>query len=398
MKVLMINSVCGIRSTGRICTDLADALTEKGHTVKIAYGREIVPEKYMKYAVRINTDLDVKLHGIRSRLLDDTGLGSRKATEKFIEWVREYDPDIIHLHNIHGYYINIEVLFNYLAKAKKKVIWTLHDCWAFTGHCSHFSYVGCDKWKSGCEKCVQKKEYPKSILLDNSKQNWRMKKELFTSVDNMILVTPSKWLGSIVKESFLKQYPVEVIYNGIDTNVFKPCDSDFRQKNGLVNKKIILGVSSVWSSRKGLDDFVKLSNLIDDSYRIVLVGLSKKQIKSMPQNIIGVTRTNDIKELAEIYSTADVYVNPSVEETMGLVTVEAISCGTPVITYNRTAVPEVVEKECGYVVEPNPLNIFEKLDDITLKKYNCFDYSKKFEKHQQYNKYINLYENIRVNQ
>ena len=171
MKVLQINSVCGIRSTGRICTDLADVLERNGHECKIAYGRETVPEKYQKYAVRIGSDFGVKLHALQSRIFDNTGFGSRRATEKFIEWVKEYDPDLIHLHNIHGYYINIEVLFNYLAKADIPVVWTLHDCWAFTGHCAHYSYVKCDKWKTGCYNCPKKKRYPSSLLLDASKQN-----------------------------------------------------------------------------------------------------------------------------------------------------------------------------------------------------------------------------------
>ncbi len=392
MKILMINSVCGYGSTGRICTDLADALVEKGHTVKIAYGRENVPEKYMKYAVRINTDIGVKFHGIRSRLLDDTGFGSKKATEKFIEWVREYDPDIIHLHNIHGYYINIDVLFRYLTEAKKKVIWTLHDCWAFTGHCAYFSYTGCDKWKSGCFECPQKKEYPQSLIIDNSKKNWRLKKDLFTSIDEMILVTPSKWLSGLVKESFLNKYPVEVIYNGIDTNVFKPTKSDFRIKNGLENKKIILGVASVWDRRKGLDDFIKLSELLDDTYKIVLVGLSNEQMNVIPAKILGIPRTNSVSELAEIYSVADVFVNPSMEETMGLVTVEAMACGTPVITYNLTAVPEVVGEKCGYTTKPSYKEVYSCLNKMNFNSEDCILHSKKFEKNKQYGYYISLYE------
>mgnify|MGYP000231854880 FL=1 len=157
MKVLMINVVCGIRSTGRICTDLAIALEKQGHEVRIAYGRETVPEQFQKYAVRIGTDLDVKLHGIKARLFDRAGFGSRKATEKFIEWVKKYDPDIIHLHNIHGYYIDVERLFKYLRTCGKKIIWTLHDCWSFTGHCVYFDYIVCDKWKNGCFYCPQKK-------------------------------------------------------------------------------------------------------------------------------------------------------------------------------------------------------------------------------------------------
>lgn len=345
MKVLQINSVCGIRSTGRICTDLAEVLEQNGHECKIAYGRETVPEKYQKYAVRIGSDFDVKLHALQSRIFDNTGFGSRRATETFIEWVKEYDPDVIHLHNIHGYYINIEILFNYLANANKPVIWTLHDCWTFTGHCAYYSYVKCDKWKTGCFNCPQKKSYPSSILFDQSKQNWLKKKALFTSVKNMILVTPSKWLANEVNQSFLSKYPVKVIHNGIDLNVFKPTPSDFREKNGLMGKKIILGVASIWDKRKGLDDFVELSKNLDEDYKIVLVGLSENQIYDLPKNILVIIRTNNVKELAEIYSSADVLFNPTYEDNYPTVNLEAQACGTPVITYRTGGSVELVPEK-----------------------------------------------------
>lgn len=345
MKILIINVVCGIRSTGRICTDLAEALTAQGHTVKIAYGREEVPEKYQKYAVRIGFDFDVKLHGLRSRLFDDTGFGSGKATEKFIEWVKKYDPDVIHLHNIHGYYINIGILFRYLAEAKKRVIWTLHDCWAFTGHCSYFTFVDCNKWKTGCSNCQQKTSYPASFFADRSEENWKQKKQLFTSIEDMTLVTPSHWLAELVKQSFLSEYPIKVIRNGIDTSVFKPTPSSFREKHDLQDKKIILGVASIWDKRKGLDDFIRLSDMLDNTYKIVLVGLSQKQMKIIPDKILGITRTNSTKELAEIYTAADVFINPTYEDNYPTVNLEAQACGTPVITYDTGGSPESVPDE-----------------------------------------------------
>lgn len=337
----MINSVCGIRSTGRICTDLADALTEQGHTAKIAYGREDVPDKYKKYAVRIGTDLDVKLHGVRARLLDESGFGSKRATKKFIEWVKKYDPDVIHLHNIHGYYINIEVLFDYLRTCGKKIIWTLHDCWAFTGHAAYCDAVGCTRWKKGCHNCPNKKEYPIAFT-DNSKLNWLKKRKLFTKIPNLQIVTPSKWLAGLVKESFLSKYPVTVIHNGIDTSVFKPVDSsNMRDKLNIGDKKVILGVAAIWDSRKGLDDFIKLNKLIDHKeYQIVLVGLSQKQIDDIPKNIIGIGRTDSVEELVELYSLAHVFVNPTYEDNYPTTNLEAIACGTPVITYDTGGSPE----------------------------------------------------------
>ncbi len=329
----MINVVCGIRSTGRICTDLADALTAQGHTVKIAYGREEVPDKYKKYAHRIGTDFDVKLHGIRARLLDESGFGSKSATIRFIEWVKKFDPDVIHLHNIHGYYINIEVLFDYLRTCGKKIIWTLHDCWAFTGHSALCDGIGCEKWKNGCGNCPNLKEYPKSYK-DYSKNNWLKKRKIFTRIPNLTIVTPSKWLAGLVKRSFLKGYSVKVIHNGIDTSQFYPIKSDFRKRYNIEDKYVLLGVASSWNDMKGLSDYIKLAKILDDSYRIVLVGLSKEQLRSVPQNMICIERTNSTEELVQIYSASDVLLNLSYCENYPTVNLEAIACGTPVITYD----------------------------------------------------------------
>jgi len=333
MKVLMINVVCGIRSTGRICTDLATALEEKGYEVKIAYGREVVPEQFQKYAVHIGSNFDVKIHGLKARFLDRSGFGSKYVTKKFIKWIKEYDPDIIHLHNIHGYYINIEILFNYLKTCGKKIIWTLHDCWSFTGHCVYFDYIGCDKWKTECKNCPQKSDYPARVGPDMSKQNFILKKKLFTGVNNLTLVTPSKWLANLVFESYMKEYEIRVIYNGVDRKVFKPTESNIKEKYNCQNRKIVLGVASVWDKRKGLSTFNELANRLDKSYQIVLVGLNKDQIEKLPNNIIGIERTNSVQELVELYSMAYVFVNPTLEDNYPTTNIEAIACGTPVITY-----------------------------------------------------------------
>lgn len=343
MKILMINSVCGIRSTGRICTDIATALETQGHEVKIAYGREMVPKQFQNYATRIGSDLDVKLHGVRARLFDGAGFGSKRATQKFILWVKEWNPDVIHLHNIHGYYINIEALFHYLKNCGKRIIWTLHDCWAFTGHCSYFDYIGCDKWKTGCEKCPQKRMYPACIGLDRSKKNYERKKKMLTGINHLTLVTPSGWLAGLVKQSYLSEYPVEVIHNGVDTNVFKPTDSDLREKYGLGNKKVVLGVAAIWNRRKGLDTFIELSQILPNNYQIILVGLTSDQIHKLPKRIIGIERTNSPQELAALYSLAEVFVNPTLEDNYPTTNVEAIACGTPVITYHTGGSTESAE-------------------------------------------------------
>lgn len=390
MKVLMINSVCGIKSTGRIATDLADMLTEKGHTVKIAYGREEVPEKYKGYAVRIGNEWDVRLHALEARLFDNAGFGSKKATLKFLEWVREFAPDIIHLHNLHGYYINVELLFKFLKEYKRPVIWTLHDCWAFTGHCAHFDLCKCYKWKTECHKCPQKKEYPASILLDNSRKNYRNKKKAFQGVDNMVIVTPSKWLSDLVKESFLQEYETKVINNGIDLTLFKPTEGEFREKHKLENKIIVLGVANAWGVRKGLVDFIELRKQLDRRYEIVLVGVSEEDKNILPNGVLGITRTNSVKELAEIYTAADIFLNLTYEDNYPTVNLEAQACGTPVITYRTGGSVESVPEE--QVANQGDLkNVVELIVKYEGKKTSVQSF---YDKNVAFEEYIELYEEI----
>ena len=392
MKILMINSVCGIKSTGRICVDIARKLEKMGNEVKIAYGREYVPEQYEKYAVRIGTEKDVKIHGIKARLFDASGLGSAKSTKKFLEWVEEYDPDIIHLHNIHGYYINIKILFDYIKKSNKKIIWTLHDCWTFTGHCAYFDMVSCDKWKVGCNKCVQKSQYPTSLLFDFSRKNYNLKKNIFCNIENLVIVTPSEWLKKLVKQSILKEYRVNTIYNGVNTAVFRyRKESDIvKVKYGIQNKKVILGVAAVWDQRKGLNEFIKLSRLIDkDKYSIILVGLSKKQINELPDSVIGIERTDSIDELAMVYSAAEVYFNPTFEDNYPTTNLEAISCGTPVITYDTGGSVESA-KQYGAVVEKgNVERVYEIIENKEYAKLSPVVDNTVF-----INQYIKLYESV----
>ncbi len=385
MKVLMINSVCSIRSTGRICTDIANKLEQEGHECKIAYGREKVLSEYEKYAHRITSPLEVKIDGVKSRLFDNAGLNSKRATKKFIKWVEKYDPDLIHLHNLHGYYINIEVLFEYIKRKNKPVIWTMHDCWAFTGHCSHFARINCDKWLSVCHHCPKKKGYPSSVFLDNSKRNYHKKKAVFAGVENMTIVTPSKWLASLVEQSFFKGTKIQVINNGINTDIFKPTQGNFREKYDLQNKKILLGVASAWSESKGLYDFVKLSEKLDDNYKIVLVGLTESQCAELPPQILAITRTTNINELAEIYSTADLFINPTYGDTYPTVNLEAQACGTPVVTYKTGGSVESVPSE--NVVDTGDI---EGLMSIVANE-NLSIKEGEFSLKQMVNQYINLY-------
>lgn len=358
MRVLFINSVCGIGSTGRICARQAQSLAAEGHEVKIAYGRsDTVPAEYERFAVRIGNAWDRRLHGLKTRLFDGHGFASKHATRRFLAWAEEFAPDMLWLHNIHGYYINIEMLFNWIkSRPHMQVRWTLHDCWAFTGHCAYFDFCGCEKWRTGCEKCPQRGTYPASMLVDGSHRNYARKKAAFTGVNHMTLITPSEWLAALVRQSFLHEYPVQVQYNRVDETVFKPTESDFRQKHGLQDKTIVLGVASPWSERKGLGDFVKLAAMLDERYAIVLVGLDEKQSAAMPANVLALPRTDSPQTLAAIYTAADVFVNASYEDNYPTVNLEAQACGTRVVTYDTGGCRETLWREDSAYVETGDLN------------------------------------------
>lgn len=400
IKVVQINSVYKIGSTGKIVYDLSHELYNQGDSCFILYGRN--GDINSDHVFKVSSEIDNRIHGILTRIADLHGFCSIKATLKLINKIIEYSPDIIHLHNLHGYYLNIKILFKFLEKYDIPVVWTLHDCWSMTGHCAHFNFVGCNKWKTGCYNCILKKRYPASLLKDNSKQNYLRKKNLFTSVKDMNIVVPSIWLKSIVHESFLNNYPCKVIYNGIDLEVFKQRINDsLIDKYKLKNKFIILGVANIWDENKGLNDFIKLSKLLNSGEVVILIGLNDTQIINLPKNIIGIKRTDNIKELVELYSIANVYINPSKEETFGFTTIEAMACGTPVIVYNTTASPELINEKCGYIVETG--RIKGLLDAITAIKergkvyysQNCRNHVvNNFNKIDKYKEYIDLYKSL----
>lgn len=354
MNILQINSVCGIGSTGRIVTDLHALLISQGHKSTVAFGRD--KAKNCTTAIRIGNSVDNYLHVARTRLFDAHGFASLSATKVFIAKIIALNPDVIHLHNLHGYYLHVGLLFEYLKQTDKSVIWTLHDCWAFTGHCSHFDYIGCDRWKSECHHCPSKVEYPKSLFFDRSKKKYKQKKELFTGVPDLTIVIPSRWLSILVKESYLQEYPVKVINNGIDLSVFKPVSSDFRTRYNLHRQFVILGVAFNWGVRKGYQYFIDLAKKLNPNEKIVLVGVSEQQIKELPNGIIGIAKTNSSAELAEIYSSADIFVNPTLEDNFPTTNLEALACGVPVITFNTGGSPEALDDDCGMVVERGDLN------------------------------------------
>ena len=364
-RILFINSVCN-GSTGSICKNLYKAAVEEGHECCIAYGRGEAPKGFK--TIKIGNKLDIYLHVLKARLFDASGFGSKQATKELIKKIDEFKPDIIHLHNIHGYYVNIEILFKYLKEHPEiKKIWTLHDCWAFTGHCPHFEYEKCEQWKNECKKCIRRNEYPKS-LIDRCNRNYWLKKSSFTNVDNLMLVSPSNWLMNLIKDSFFKEYPIEVINNGVDTSIFKHTESNIKERYGIKNKKVILGVASVWDKKKGLDTFIEISKQLDNEYQIVLIGLNKKQIKKLPSNIIGITRTEKVEELVKWYSAAEVFFNPTLEDNYPTVNLEAIACGTPVITFNTGGSSECTCADESRIVYSRSVN--ESIEKIKKEKKN----------------------------
>lgn len=341
MKYVQINSFYN-GSTGTIMRNLHQKLADEGHDSYIFWGRR--HETISDHESCIASGLSVNLHGVRSRVTDRAGFYSRTDTRRLIKRLDEIDPDVVHMHNIHGYYLDIVQLFEWLSRHHCEVKWTLHDCWAFTGHCPYFDYVGCDRWKSGCFNCPQKRSYPSSMVLDRSEKNWSDKKRVFNLVpaERMTLVTPSAWLAGLVSQSFLSNYRVEVLHNEVNYEVFESTPSNLRSDLGIEDKFVVLGVASPWSPRKGLSDFIALRQSLGPEYAIIMIGLTKRQIAKLPAGIIGFERTESQRQLAEIYSASDVFFNPTYEDNYPTVNLEAEACGTPVITYDTGGCAETI--------------------------------------------------------
>lgn len=349
MKVLQINTVCGYGSTGRNATELAQALTDQGDACFIAYGQGTTT---YRDSFKIGTKIENHLHNACSRVFGKQGYYTKTGTTRLIQYIDKIQPDVIHLGNLHGNYLNLEILFRYFATAGKPVVWTLHDCWAYTGKCAHYTEVGCYKWQTHCHHCPQIKKYPPSLFLDRSEQMFADKKKWFTAVGNMTMVPVSRWLAEEVKQSFLAKYPIVPIYNWIDQQVFKPVTSNVREQYGIAKDSfVILGVSAGWKKNDSkLQDFIKLSHLLPSGMQIVLVG-GTQEPACIPGDIVHIPYLHGVDELAKVYSTADVYVHCSTEDTFGKVIAEALACGTPAVVYDSTACPEVVGEGCGVVVE-----------------------------------------------
>ena len=401
-KVVQINSFNG-GSTGRIAKLINEKARANGWETSFFYGRSWGYTGTEEH--RIATKLSVWIHFIFARLFDCVGLMSVLTTLRLIRKLRRIEPDIVHLHNIHGYYINYWLLFKYLKKDRPKVVWTLHDCWPFTGHCAHFDLAGCKKWMSYCSNCPLLKEYPQSILCDFSKYNYKLKRNLFTSIsDKLYLVPVSHWMDDILEFSFLKEITSLVIHNGVDTKeTFIPRDgTHLLLKYGLQNKKVLLGVASPWNIKKGLYDFKRLVNLIDkEIYAIVMVGVDEQLAKQMPEGIITIPKTHSVEELSQWYSVADMFLNLTYEDNFPTTNIEALACGTPVITYKTGGSPEAITLATGLVVSQGDMNgLVDAINRIASRGKSQYSYECRkraishFDKDLCFDKYIELYKNI----
>lgn len=399
MRIVEIN-MCANGSTGKIMLQIAECARQEGDDVR-TYSTHAFSKRYRKLPPApaghkyYGSYIESGIHFVCAHFFGFNGSYSWWATKRLIAELKKYQPDVLHLHNLHNYCINFPLLFKYIKKNNIRVIWTLHDCWTFTGHCPHFDMIGCEKWKTGCYKCPQYKRYPKSYV-DRSKQMYKLKKKWFTNVKDMTLVTPSQWLADLTKQSFLSEYPVKVINNGIDLSIFKPTESDFREKYHLQDKKILLGVAFDWGKRKGLDVLIELSKRLPCDYQIVLVGTDDNVDKQLPDNIISIHRTQNQKELAEIYTAADLFVNPTREENYPTVNMEALACGTPVITFKTGGSPEILDVSCGCVVEKDDIDGLqcEIISICEEKRYlqdACLKKAKQFDMYARFAEYIELY-------
>lgn len=393
MRIVYINAV-PYGSTGRIVFDLADAVEKSGGQALCVSGFTWKKCSRPDFVMSSNI-FEKSWHKLLAELTGKNGSFSVRATKNLLKKIDDFNPDMVHLHNIHGWFINLPMLFDYLKKKQVPVVWTFHDCWSFTGHCPHFIGIGCEKWKKLCNNCPLHKDYPKS-LPDNSEKMFLKKKKWFCGISDLTIVTPSGWLGKLAEQSFLNDYPVEVINNGIDLSVFKKTESDIKTKHRIENKHLVLGVSYAWDNKKGLDVFVELQKRLGEDYCIMLIGADDKTKEKLSKNMIGISRTDSQQELAAVYSAADVFVNPTREDNFPTVNMEALACGTPVITFETGGSPEIIDSECGFVVKQNDISDLEKKIRETCEKKlfsaeACEKRARNFDRQKFIDNYLELY-------
>ena len=393
-KLVEINAAANYGSTGRIAEAIGLAAMREGWECTMVHGpRYSNPSQLAEICTQ--GKLGDLMHGLRSLLLDGHGLGSERATRRLVAELDGIKPDVVHLHNVHGYYLNYRVLFEWLQRADCKVVWTLHDCWPFTGHCTYFDFIGCDRWQTGCHECPQLGAYPRSLFVDRSERNYELKRRLFTSLgDRLTLVPVSHWLEGLVRESFFKGSAIRTIHNGIDTSVFAPRRKERR-------RDYVLGVASPWTARKGLNDFVELRKALPDDADIVLVGLTVKQIKELPAGIAGIERTQNVDQLAELYSGATLFANPTYEDNFPTTNLEAMACGTPVLTYRTGGSPEALTPETGFVADKGDIKaIADAFSEVRRRGKDAYAAACRqralanYNKDDRYADYVRLYDEV----
>lgn len=394
LRVLQISANWGYGGPGGVEKDIYYCLIEKGHECYVAYGRDSIPDSIP--SIKIGNRLNCYLHAFLSLLFDNVGFSSIIATKVFIKKIKKLNPDIIQLHNLIGYYLNIKILFKFLKRYGKPVVWTIHDCWPVTGHCINFDRISCDKWKNGCFNCELKKNYPKSYFLDCSKKNWINKKNIFSDVPNMEIISPSMWLKKILSQSYLSSYPIHVIHNGIDLDIFAPSYSNIKNEYDIDNKTVLLAVAGVWNEMKGEFLLYDIARKLDDKYVLVMIGKKTKPIY-LP-NLINIERTNDLKMLVKWYTAADVFINPTLGDNFPTVNIEALACGLPIVTNLTGGSAEIINDRCGRIVKSRTCDEFlEKIDECVsanLSSEDCIIEARKYDKRKCFSSYISIYEHL----
>jgi len=399
MKIVQINAVYGVGSTGRIARDISRALTEQGHEAHVFWAIECRRDEYARFT-RIGNTLDHKLHALLRRLDGRQGWHSKAATRKACREIAALNPDVVHLHNLHSNFIHLPILLRFLAEKKIPTLITLHDGWMYTcGFCAHHFYHNCEEWGKGCADCP-------AVPVHRRKSGERMyqqKKELYARIPHLAVNGVSRWTAEEARSSMLGcADPIRYIYNWVDTDLFCPqTNSDkVREKYAIPSyHKLILGVSQGWSERKGLMEFVRLAREMKDSATVLLVG-EDNGVPRLP-NLRCIGFTNDRQELVELYSAADLFVNPSRAETFGLVTAESMACGTPVVAYDNTGASELVAPQCGALAPDGDAEALIALAKQVLQRGKqsfgsaCRQWVlDNFEKEKQVQKYIDLYKQL----
>ena len=400
MPILLQFDTClGVGSTGRIAEIIGDLARNAGWHTYMCHGSRFVRSSSMK-SIQVGNKLDEYRHYIVSSVFDRHGLGSCKPTRDLIKQIDQINPDIVQIHNIHGYYANYKILFEYLANRGIPTVITMHDFLLMTGHCAYIN-KSCSKWETGCGHCSRLGEYPASVF-DRTKKNWALKKNLFDAFDRdkLVIVPVSYWLEGFAKRSLLGECQFNVIQNGVDTTVFLPYQGEHSKLWKCIdwNKYTIITVADRWTDANGFNDIIALSQLLPDDMQIVIVGLNEQQLQDLPEKIVGIGHTDNVQQLVELYTSADVLFNSSTEVTFGLVTAEAMACGTPAIVLKNTAGEEIIDGDTGYSID----NITEIPALVRIFREGTGKYKLKcrkrivdeFDSVSQYSKYIELYKSL----